>query len=227
MKLKHLAVAFAAVVSAVSMTGVVSAQQTEKESDRLANAATVLKEIFGMPDSIPQELLDKAECVIVFPSVKKVALGVGGSYGRGVISCRSGSAFDGPVGRAGDVRARGRQHRLSDRRAGDRLRPAGHERSRGEISPRQQGQAWRGCVRGGRPERAQRRSGHRHRHAGRDPHLLTRARVVRRHLARRIDAAVGRRRQRAVCTAARSTLARSSPRGPCRCRATPGRWSIS
>ncbi len=96
MKLKHLAVAFAAVVSAVSMTDVVSAQQTEKESDRLANSATVLKEIFGMPDAIPQELLDKAECVIVFPSVKKVALAVGASYGRGVISCRTGSTLDGP-----------------------------------------------------------------------------------------------------------------------------------
>ena len=47
----------------------------EKEGDRLRDAATVLGEIFGMPDSIPQDLLDKAECVIVFPSVKKVALG--------------------------------------------------------------------------------------------------------------------------------------------------------
>jgi lipid-binding SYLF domain-containing protein len=76
----------------------VSAQPTEKESDRLGDAATVLKEIFGMPDSIPPDLLDKAECVIVFPSVKKVALGIGGSYGRGVISCRSGKAYDGPWG---------------------------------------------------------------------------------------------------------------------------------
>jgi lipid-binding SYLF domain-containing protein len=85
-------------VSAVSIDRVVSAQQTEKESDRLLNAATVLKEIFGMPDAIPQDLLDKAECVIVFPSVKKVALGVGGSYGRGVISCRGGKTFDGHWG---------------------------------------------------------------------------------------------------------------------------------
>ncbi len=81
-------------VSAVAADGAAAAQQTEKESDRLQNAATVLKEIFGMPDAIPQDLLDKAECVIVFPSVKKVAFGVGGSYGRGVISCRGGSTFD-------------------------------------------------------------------------------------------------------------------------------------
>jgi lipid-binding SYLF domain-containing protein len=96
-KLKHVVVGLM-LVGAMSMDGAVAAQQTEKESDRLHNAATALKEIFGMPDAIPQDLLDKAECVIVFPSVKKVALGVGGSYGRGVISCRSGSMFDGPWG---------------------------------------------------------------------------------------------------------------------------------
>jgi lipid-binding SYLF domain-containing protein len=49
-----------------------------------------------MPDSIPKDLLDRAECVIVFPSVKKFAIGVGGSYGRGVMSCRGGQTFDGP-----------------------------------------------------------------------------------------------------------------------------------
>src|SRR5688572_24932091 len=68
----------------------------EKEGERLRNAATVLREIFGMPDSIPKELLDRAECVIVFPSVKKIAIGIGGSYGRGAMSCRGGDAFDGP-----------------------------------------------------------------------------------------------------------------------------------
>lgn len=70
----------------------------QDEPQRLPNAATVLKEILGMPDSIPKDLLDKAECAIVFPSVKKVALGVGASYGRGVLVCRSGPNFDGPWG---------------------------------------------------------------------------------------------------------------------------------
>ena len=51
-----------------------------------------------MPDDIPKDLLDRAECVIVFPSVKKVAVGVGGSYGRGAIVCRSGAQYDGPWG---------------------------------------------------------------------------------------------------------------------------------
>lgn len=68
----------------------------QKEADRLRNCALVLKEIFGMPDSVPKDLLDRAECVIVFPSVKKVAVGVGGSYGRGAISCRGGDTFEGP-----------------------------------------------------------------------------------------------------------------------------------
>src|SRR6185295_5305755 len=58
----------------------------------------VLKEILGMPDSIPKDLLDRAECVVVFPSVKKVAVGVGGSYGRGAIVCRGGERFEGAWG---------------------------------------------------------------------------------------------------------------------------------
>jgi SH3 domain-containing YSC84-like protein 1 len=75
-----------------------AAAQGDKENERLTNAATVMKEILGMPDSIPKDLLDKAECAIVVPSVKKVAIGVGGSYGRGVLVCRSGQTLDGPWG---------------------------------------------------------------------------------------------------------------------------------
>jgi lipid-binding SYLF domain-containing protein len=69
-----------------------------KQEDRLRECATVLKEIINIPDDIPKDLLDKAECVIVFPSVKKVAVGVGGSYGRGAMTCRSGEDFTGPWG---------------------------------------------------------------------------------------------------------------------------------
>jgi len=70
----------------------------EKEADRIQNAGTVLKEILDIPDDIPQDLLDKARCVIVFPSVVKAAFIVGGSYGRGVMVCRSGKDFSGPWG---------------------------------------------------------------------------------------------------------------------------------
>jgi SH3 domain-containing YSC84-like protein 1 len=71
---------------------------TAGAADRLQNSATVMKEILGMPDSIPKDLLDRAECVIVVPSVKKFAIGVGGSYGRGLMTCRGGQTFDGPWG---------------------------------------------------------------------------------------------------------------------------------
>src|SRR5258708_963241 len=67
-----------------------------KEEDRLRECATVLKEIINIPDDIPKDLLDKAECVIVFPGVKKFAMGVGGSYGRGAMTCRTGEDFTGP-----------------------------------------------------------------------------------------------------------------------------------
>jgi lipid-binding SYLF domain-containing protein len=70
----------------------------EKENDRLQNAGTVLKEIMDVPDNIPQDLIDKARCVIVFPSVVKAAFVVGGSYGRGAMVCRTGSDFTGPWG---------------------------------------------------------------------------------------------------------------------------------
>ena len=69
-----------------------------KEEDRLEESATVVKEILDIPDGIPQELLDKAECVVVLPSVKKLAIGIGGSYGRGVLVCRSGEDFEGAWG---------------------------------------------------------------------------------------------------------------------------------
>src|SRR5438046_7897010 len=67
----------------------------KKEVDRLNESARVLKEILGMPEGIPKDLLNKAVCVVVYPSVKKAAFIVGGSYGRGVITCRGGKEFTG------------------------------------------------------------------------------------------------------------------------------------
>src|SRR6266849_2701432 len=69
-----------------------------KEQERVKEAGEVLKEILNIPDDIPQDLLDKAECVIILPSVKKGAFGVGGSYGRGVMICRSGEHYTGKWG---------------------------------------------------------------------------------------------------------------------------------
>ena len=70
----------------------------EKDEDRLKNSGTVLKEILEVPDNIPQDLLDKAECIVVLPSVKKGAFGIGGSYGRGIMVCRSGEHYKGRWG---------------------------------------------------------------------------------------------------------------------------------
>jgi lipid-binding SYLF domain-containing protein len=68
----------------------------KKETDRLENCGLVLKEILDIPDDIPQDLLDKSVCVIVYPSVLKAAFVVGGSYGRGAMTCRTGEHFTGP-----------------------------------------------------------------------------------------------------------------------------------
>ncbi len=73
-------------------------QAQDKEAKRLEASAQVLEEILGIPENIPQDLLDKAECIGVIPSVIKGAFIVGGSYGRGAFVCRSGEDFNGPWG---------------------------------------------------------------------------------------------------------------------------------
>jgi lipid-binding SYLF domain-containing protein len=70
----------------------------KKENERVASAGRVMSEILRIPDNIPSDLLQKAECVIVLPSVLKFAIGIGGSYGRGVMVCRGGDEFNGPWG---------------------------------------------------------------------------------------------------------------------------------
>lgn len=70
----------------------------KKEHERVANAGTVMKEILDVPDDVPQSVIDKADCVVVLPSVLKFAIGIGGSYGRGVMTCRGGKTFQGRWG---------------------------------------------------------------------------------------------------------------------------------
>jgi SH3 domain-containing YSC84-like protein 1 len=70
----------------------------DKDEGRVKESGTVVREILDVPDNVPQGLLDKADCVVVFPSVRKAAFGVGGSYGRGVMTCRQGEGFNGPWG---------------------------------------------------------------------------------------------------------------------------------
>ena len=78
-----------------------------KVHQRLARCATVVEEILNVPDGLPRELLDKAECVVVIPSMKKFALGIGGSYGRGAMTCRRGENFTGSWGSPAMVRLEG------------------------------------------------------------------------------------------------------------------------
>lgn len=77
---------------------VLPASAQKKENQRIENSGQVMVEILNVPDDIPADVLNKAECVIVLPSVKKFAFGFGGSYGRGVMTCRSGKNFTGPWG---------------------------------------------------------------------------------------------------------------------------------
>jgi lipid-binding SYLF domain-containing protein len=74
------------------------AADKDKDEERLRNCGVVMREILNVPDDIPQDLLDKAECVIVMPSVVKGAIGIGGSYGRGAMTCRGGDNFTGKWG---------------------------------------------------------------------------------------------------------------------------------
>ena len=88
-------------VGAVCLTliaGVVYAKKLNKEQKRLEECGVVLQEVLNIPDNIPHELLEKAECVIVIPSVRKLAFGVGASYGRGAMVCRTGEHFRGRWG---------------------------------------------------------------------------------------------------------------------------------
>jgi lipid-binding SYLF domain-containing protein len=84
--------------AAVILLAGVPASAQKKQNERIENAGQVMVEILNVPDDIPADILNRAECVIVLPSVKKFAFGFGGSYGRGVMTCRSGKNFTGPWG---------------------------------------------------------------------------------------------------------------------------------
>jgi lipid-binding SYLF domain-containing protein len=102
MKHRRFLVLGVAVLACIGSLGVAS-----DVVDRLSESAIVIDEILQIPDGIPRGLLDKAECVVVLPSVKKFAIGVGGSYGRGAMICRGGEDFTGPWGAPSMVRLEG------------------------------------------------------------------------------------------------------------------------
>ena len=87
-----------AVACLILAAGVVYAQDLNKEQKRLEESGIVMQEVLNIPDNIPHDLLEKAECVIVFPSVVKAAFIVGAEYGRGAMVCRTGEKFRGRWG---------------------------------------------------------------------------------------------------------------------------------
>jgi lipid-binding SYLF domain-containing protein len=101
-RLCSLFVSFALALVGIAWTpaALTKASDNEKENDRIRNAGTVLKEVLNVPENIPRSLLDKARCVIVLPSVLKAAFVVGGDYGRGVMTCRTGADRSGAWGSA-------------------------------------------------------------------------------------------------------------------------------
>jgi lipid-binding SYLF domain-containing protein len=98
MKKKVFTYLLSALLVAQPLISAATASDHEKDEDRLKNCGSVLKEILDVSDNIPQELLDKADCVVIYPSVLKAAFIVGGSYGRGAMTCRKGEDFRGPWG---------------------------------------------------------------------------------------------------------------------------------
>jgi lipid-binding SYLF domain-containing protein len=86
-----------AILTAFAFVCMIATAQ-EHENDRLKHAGEVMQEILNVPDDLPKTVLDKSECVIEIPSVKKFALGIGGNYGRGAMTCRGGANFTGAWG---------------------------------------------------------------------------------------------------------------------------------
>jgi lipid-binding SYLF domain-containing protein len=97
---------FVALIAALALVAL-PALAKDKDEERLENTGAVLEEIVNIPDNIPQGLLDKAECIITLPSVKKFAIGLGASYGKGFMICRGGEKFDGPWGAPSAYRLEG------------------------------------------------------------------------------------------------------------------------
>ena len=96
--MRPLTVFTGAMVAVMSAATVLAADISTKESKRIQEAATVLAEIHGVPDKdVPQELWDRAECVIVVPGLKKAAFVVGGEYGKGLMSCRHNGDWTAPI----------------------------------------------------------------------------------------------------------------------------------
>jgi len=93
---KKRMIIFTMVGLCLTFIGIAGADDNAKEQDRVKESGIVMKELVNASSGVPINLLNKAECVIVLPSVKKAGFIVGASYGRGVMTCRGGANFHGP-----------------------------------------------------------------------------------------------------------------------------------
>jgi len=85
-------------LTTIGMASTAPGSISTAEINRLRESATVVRELRGTPDKgIPDDLWNRTQCVVVIPSMKKAALGIGGEYGRGGMSCRQGSAWSAPL----------------------------------------------------------------------------------------------------------------------------------
>ena len=193
-----------------------------KEQERLAACAVVMNEVLNVPDNVPQDMLDKAECIVVIPSMTKVALGVGGSYGRGAMVCRSGKAFNGSWGAPAMYAIEGGSFGLQlGAESTDVvlmvMNPRGVEALLGsKVKLGAEASAAAGPK--GRQSGLDGRV-----HARRNPQLLTLARSVRRRLARGHVAAPGRRRD-GTGLRTQDQRARDHHRHGVRCRLPARPW---
>jgi hypothetical protein len=163
-----------------------SGANPEKDEDRLRNGGTVLKEILDVPDDIPHDLLDKADCVVVFPSVLKAAFIVGGSYGRGAMSCRRGEDFKGSWGAPTMMALEGGSFGLQiGGEATDFVLLMNERGARGILAS--QGEAWSRCIGCRRPGRPHCLGRNRRYLACGHLELFSCPRRVCRHLSRRIN----------------------------------------
>jgi lipid-binding SYLF domain-containing protein len=173
-------------VLSIFMAVIPVAADSEKETDRIEESGQVMREIVNIPDNIPKDLLDRAECVIVLPSVKKLAIGIGGSYGRGVMTCRTGAHFTGPWSAPA-------LYALEGGNIGFQLGGQATDFVLLVMNPRGAGSLMGSKVKLGVGCRAEPKgrtaTGDRRCHACRDSFLLAFARVVRRHFAGRIHLA--------------------------------------
>ena len=121
------------------VAGAVYAEKLNKEQRRLEECGVVMSEVLHVPDDIPQDLLNKAECVIVIPSVKKLAFGVGAEYGRGAMVCRTGEHFRGAWGAPAMYALEGGSVGFQIGGEAYGLDPVGYECPRYGLHPQQQG----------------------------------------------------------------------------------------